>query len=130
VDRGRALSGQDLVSAALARTRLDTSVRRFFGRYDVFASPTAQLLPFEASLRYPTSINGVEFETYLDWMRSACLISATGLPAISVPAGFSDGGLPVGLQLAMDHGQDFELLQVAYGFEQATGHAKRAPALG
>jgi amidase len=130
VDRGRALSGQDLVSAALARTRLDTSVRRFFGRYDVFASPTAQLLPFEASLRYPTSINGVEFETYLDWMRSACLISATGLPAISVPAGFSDGGLPVGLQLAMNHGQDFELLQVAYGFEQATGHAKRAPAPG
>ena len=129
VDMGRALSGQDLVSAALARTRLDTSVRRFFDRFDVFASPTAQVLPFEASQRYPTSINDVEFETYLDWMRSACLISATGLSALSVPAGFSDAGLPVGLQLAMNHGRDFDLLQVAYGFEQATRHAQREPAL-
>ena len=105
-------------------------MRRFFDRFDVFASPAAQVLPFEASQRYPTSINGIEFETYLDWMRSACLISATGLPALSVPAGFSDAGLPVGLQLAMKHGSDFELLQVAYGFEQATRHAQREPALG
>lgn len=129
VEKGRALSGQDLVSAALARTRLDTSVRRFFGRFDVFASPTAQLLPFEASQRYPASIEGVGFETYLDWMRSACLVSATGLPALSVPAGFSDDGLPVGLQLAMNHGKDFDLLQVAYSFEQATHHAQREPTL-
>lgn len=129
VERGRALTGQDLVSAALARTRLDSDVRRFFDRYDIFASPTAQLLPFDAAKRYPTSINDTQFETYLDWMRSACLISATGIPAISVPAGFSDGGLPVGLQLSMKHGRDFELLQVAYAFEQATGHARREPVL-
>lgn len=130
VVKGWELTGQDLVDAALARTRLDTSVREFFGKYDVFASPATQVLPFDAAERYPTSVNGVEFETYLDWMRSACLISATGLPAVSVPAGFSDGGLPVGLQLSMASGKDVELLQVAYAFEQATGWAKRAPELG
>ncbi|BBE21899.1 amidase [Arthrobacter sp. MN05-02] len=129
VEQGLQLTAQDMVDAALARTRLDTSVRRYFGKYDVFASPTAQVLPFDASERYPTSVNGVEFETYLDWMRSACLISATGLPAVSVPAGFSEDGLPVGLQLAMPHGSDVELLQVTYAFEQATGWAKRTPAL-
>ncbi|MFJ6001736.1 amidase [Arthrobacter sp. NPDC092385] len=129
VEQGLRLTAQDMIDAALARTRLDTSVRRYFGKYDVFASPTAQVLPFDASERYPTSVNGVEFETYLDWMRSATLVSATGLPAVSVPAGFSDDGLPVGLQLAMPHGSDVELLQVAYAFEQATGWAKRAPEL-
>ncbi|RJT78010.1 amidase [Arthrobacter cheniae] len=129
VEQGVQLTAQDMVDAALARTRLDAGMRRFFGRYDVFASPTAQVLPFDATERYPTSVNGVEFETYLDWMRSACLISATGLPAVSVPAGFSDDGLPVGLQLAMPHGKDVELLQVAYAFEQATGWAKRSPEL-
>ncbi|MDN4612354.1 amidase [Arthrobacter burdickii] len=129
VEQGLQLTAQDMVDAALARTRLDASVRRYFGKYDVFASPTAQVLPFDASQRYPTSVNGVEFETYLDWMRSATLISATGLPAMSVPAGFSDDGLPVGLQLVMPHGKDIELLQVAYAFEQATGWAKRAPEL-
>ncbi|MHA7181583.1 amidase [Arthrobacter sp. MDB2-24] len=129
VEQGLQLTVQDMVDAAVARTRLDTGVRRYFGKYDVFASPTAQVLPFDASQRYPTSVNGVEFETYLDWMRSATLISATGLPAVSVPAGFSDDGLPVGLQLVMPHGKDIELLQVAYAFEQATGWAKRAPEL-
>lgn len=127
IEQGDALTGQDLAGAALARTRLAAKMRDFFGRYDVFASPTAQVLPFDASLRYPTSVEGVECETYLDWMRSASLISATGLPAVSVPAGFSAGGLPVGLQLASAHGTDVELLQVAYGFEQTTGYARRAP---
>ncbi|MCU1631522.1 MAG: amidase [Micrococcaceae bacterium] len=129
VEKGVQLTAQDMVDAALARTRLEAGMRRYFGTYDVFVSPTAQVLPFDARERYPTSVNGVEFETYLDWMRSACLISATGLPAVSVPAGFSDDGLPVGLQLAMPHGKDVELLQVAYAFEQATGWAKRAPEL-
>ena len=129
VEQGLRLTAQDMIDAALARTRLDTSVRRYFGKYDVFASPTTQVLPFDVAERYPTSVNGVEFETYLDWMRSATLISATGLPAVSVPAGFSDDGLPVGLQLAMPHGSDVELLQVAYAFEQATGWAKRMPEL-
>ncbi|WP_105031109.1 amidase [Arthrobacter ruber] len=129
VEQGQQLAAQDMVDAALARTRLDASVRRYFGNYDVFASPTAQVLPFDATERYPTSVNGVEFDTYVDWMRSATLISATGLPAVSVPAGFSEGGLPVGLQLAMPHGSDVELLQVAYAFEQATGWAKQAPDL-
>ncbi|KNC19745.1 amidase [Arthrobacter sp. RIT-PI-e] len=128
VEQGRSLTAQDLVDTALARTRLDTSVRRYFGTYDVFASPATQVLPFDAAERYPTSVNGVEFGTYLDWMRSACLISATGLPAVSVPAGFSAGGLPVGLQLAMPPGSDVELLQVTYAFEQATGWARRTPA--
>lgn len=129
VEQGKALMGRNLVDGALARTRLASKVDAFFGRFDVFASPTAQVLPFDASLRYPTSVEGVEFDTYLDWMRSACLISATGIPAVSVPAGFSSQGLPVGLQLSMAHGKDVDLLQVAYGFEQATGHAKQAPTL-
>ncbi|WP_019483365.1 amidase [Arthrobacter sp. TB 23] len=129
VEQGMALTGRNLVDAALARTRLANRVSDFFKRYDVFASPTAQVLPFDASLRYPTSVEGVEFETYLDWMRSACLISATGIPAVSVPAGFSSGGLPVGLQLSMAHGMDVDLLQVAHGFEQATGYANQRPIL-
>lgn len=129
VQKGRNLSGQDWINTALARTRLQTAINDFFGRFDVFASPAAQLLPFDASWRYPTSIEGVDFGTYLDWMRSACVISAAGVPSLSVPAGFSSSGLPVGLQLAMPHGKDFELLQVAHAFEQATGFAHQAPAL-
>lgn len=129
VQKGWALTSEDWVETTLARTRLEMQVQDFFGQYDVFASPTTQVLPFDASMRYPTSIDGTELDNYLDWMRSVCLISATGLPALSVPAGFSDSGLPVGVQLTMNHGADFELLQVGYAFEQATDFALQEPAL-
>ncbi|MDH6235700.1 amidase [Cryobacterium sp. CG_9.6] len=129
VEQGLALTGAAVVSASLARTRLAEKTGTFFSRYDVFASPATQLLPFNAALRYPTEIDGTTFETYLEWMRSACVISATGLPALCLPAGFSESGLPVGMQLVMNYGQDFELLQVGYGLEQASRHAWRAPEL-
>ncbi|MFK4298745.1 amidase [Arthrobacter sp. GAS37] len=129
IERGRGLTSRDLVETALARTRLHDCVQEYFGRYDAFISPCSQVLPFEAAARYPTEIEGVPLDTYLDWMRSVSLVSAAGIPAISVPAGFSDDGLPVGIQIAMNHGKDFELLQLGHGFEQATGFAQKLPQL-
>ncbi|HET7414514.1 MAG TPA: amidase family protein, partial [Arthrobacter sp.] len=74
VEQGWKLAGQDCIETALARTRLEHQVQNFFERYDVFASPCAQVLPFDAAQRYPNSINGVELDDYLAWMSSASLI--------------------------------------------------------
>jgi len=62
-------------------------------------------------------------------MRSAWYVTFMQCPAISVPAGFSRGGLPVGLQIVGKPRGDWSLLQLAHAFEQATGHGKRRPAL-
>jgi amidase len=129
VAKGFALTAQDIIATNAARTRLERSVQEFFGRYDLFASPCAQVLPFDASLRYPQDVAGVRSETYLDWMRSACLLSATGLPVLSVPAGFSSSGLPIGLQLASNHYTDMQLLRWGRAFQQQTGYAAVAPNL-
>lgn len=127
VNKGFALTARDLIETTAARTRLERSVQEFFGRFDLFASPCAQVLPFDATLRYPDDVAGVASETYLDWMRSACLLSATGLPVLSVPAGFSSAGLPIGLQLASNHYTDMQLLRYGRAFEQQTGYAAVAP---
>ena len=129
VEVGASLTAADLASAALARTRLERKMATFHKRFDVFASPVAQLLPFDATQRFPVSINDVQFDNYLGWLRSVCVMSAADVPAISVPAGFSKAGLPIGLQLTMPHGKDFELLQVAFAFEQSTHFARVKPAL-
>jgi len=127
VEKGLALDAAALISAQAARTRLERAVQGFFGRYDAFLSPAAQVLPFDASWRWPETIAGTPAETYLDWMRSACVLSATGLPVLAMPGGFTDSGLPVGWQLAANHYRDAELLNWAAAYEQATGFAKRAP---
>ena len=74
-------------------------MRAFFETLDVLALPVSQVPPFSADEEYPAAINGEPQETYLDWMRSAYLITVTGCPAISVPAGFTPEGWPVGIQL-------------------------------
>ena len=95
----------------------------------MLACPVSQVAPFDVTLDWVHEINGQEMTTYLDWMASAYLISVTGLPAISVPAGFTADGRPVGLQLVGRRRGDWDLLALAHAFEAATGYAARVPDL-
>jgi amidase len=124
---------QTAVDVARALTRQGQAYgdsARFFERYEYFILPVTQVMPFDVNIAYPTSINGTQMETYIDWMRSCWYVTFLSNPAISVPAGFSSGGLPVGLQIVGRHRADWSVLQLAHAFEQATGHGKRRPGLG
>ena len=127
VERGRRLTGEDVSRAEVLRTRLHLRVVEFFERYDVLLAPTTQVLPFDVDTEYPTVVAGEAQESYLGWMRSCSMISATGLPALSVPGGFSDDGLPVGLQVVGPPRGDRTVLEVGHAFEQATQHGQRRP---
>ena len=119
IEQGLALSGLDVGRAELQRTVLYHRVRRFFERYEFLVLPVTQVMPFDVELEYPREINGVTMTTYIDWMKSCYFISATGCPAISVPAGFSADGLPIGLQILGRHRDDFGVLQLASAFAEA-----------
>lgn len=130
VERGRALTGEDVSRAEERRTRLHLRVVEFFDRYDVLLAPTTQVVPFDADVEYPTVVEGEHQDSYLGWMRSCSSITATGLPALSVPAGFTDDGLPVGLQVVGPPRGDRRALEVGHAFEQATQHGRRRPPTG
>jgi amidase len=129
IERGRELTVADLSRATILWAALAERVSAFFAEFDVLACPVSQVPPFDVDLDWVHQIDGVPQESYLDWMRSAYLISVTGLPAISVPAGFTPDGLPVGLQLVGRRRADWHLLGVAATFEAATGYAHTAPSL-
>jgi amidase len=116
---GESLTGADVARAYAQRTALAERMRLFFGSYDVLVLPTSQVPPFPADEEYPAAINGHPMATYLDWMRSAYVITVTGCPAISVPAGTTADGLPVGVQIVAPFGADRRLLEVAAAFEAA-----------
>ena len=114
---GEGLGGADVARAYQQLTALGETARVFFEAYDVLLLPTSQVPPFPADQEYPADINGRPMATYLDWMRSAYLVTVTGCPAISVPAGRTSDGLPVGVQLVATHGSDRRLLEVAAAVE-------------
>ncbi len=127
IEEGEKLTGPQIGQAERKRTELYQRVRQFMERYEFLILPVSQVPPFDVKQRYVTEINGTKLDTYLDWMRSCYYITVTGLPAISVPCGFTPEGLPVGVQIVGRHHDDFGVLQLAYAFEQVTGFGRQRP---
>jgi amidase len=127
IEEGVKLSGPQVGQAERRRTELYHRVRQFMETYEFLILPVSQVPPFDVKQRYVAEINSVKMDTYIDWMKSCYFISVTGLPAISVPCGFTSDGLPVGIQIVGRHQDDFGVLQLAYAFERATEFWKRRP---
>jgi amidase len=129
IEQASRLSARDVGEAETKRTALYHRVRRFLERHEFLVLPATQVPPFDVTQPYVTEIDGVQLPTYIDWMRACSDITVTGLPAISVPGGFTADGLPVGLQIVGRHQDEWSVLQLAHAVEQATGLWRRRPAL-
>ncbi len=129
IEDGARLSGPRIGRAELKRTELFHRVRSFMRSHEFLVSPVSQVPPFPVEQRYVTEICGERMETYIDWMRSCYYVTVAGLPAISVPCGFTPEGLPVGVQISGRHRDDFGVLQLAHALEKATRHGERRPPL-
>lgn len=129
IEQGRELSGADVARAYGLRSALYQRVQAFFSEFDFLLAPVSQVPPFPVDTEYPTEIDGTPMGTYIEWMRTCSRITVSAHPAISVPAGFTAEGLPVGLQIVGRARDDFGVLQLAHAFEQATNHWQRRPAV-
>jgi amidase len=129
IEQGVRLTGPQLGAAERKRTLLFHRMRDFMDNYDFLVAPVVQVLPFDVTVPYVTEINGEQLTTYIDWMKSCYQVSVTGQPALSVPCGFSEQGLPVGVQIVGRYHDDFGVLQLGHAFEQATGYWRQRPAL-
>ena len=129
IEQGLKLSGADVARAEAKRTQLYHRVREFMERYEFLILPVSQVAPFPVDIDWVREINGVKMGSYIDWMATCYAITLTGLPAISVPCGFTNDGLPIGLQIVGRHQRDFDVLQLAFAFEQATLYGAIRPSV-
>jgi amidase len=129
IEYGLRLTPTDIYDAYTARTRLHNRMTEFFEDIDFLASPAVLLPPFPVHWTWPREVAGVKQSDYLGWMRGSWYVSATGFPAISLPCGFTEDGLPVGIQFVARNYDEAGLLRLSAAFEQADPGWKRRPEL-
>ena len=129
-EQGHGLSGPQVYEASLNRTRFYRHLLVLFERYDLLVLPSAQVWPFPAEWTWPREVAGRTMDTYHRWMEVVIYATLAGLPAISVPVGFNDAGLPMGMQLiGRPHG-DLAVIEAAAAYEQTIGELlARRPAI-
>ncbi len=122
LDRGHALTVDDINRAAAVRTRYHLAMEALFRRFDVLVLPSAQVWPFPVEQRWPARIGDREMDTYHRWMEVTLFATFAGLPALSVPVGFDDRGLPMGMQLIGPPRADVEVLCLGHAYEATIAH--------
>ena len=120
IEQGLRLTPSEIGRAERLRTELWHRVRAFQERYDLILTPTAAVPPYPLELRSgPTDINGKKMRNYIEWVLLTYAFTVVGVPAISVPCGFTRSGLPVGLQIAGRWRDEAGVLRAAAAFEAA-----------
>jgi amidase len=129
IEQGLGLTAQAVYEASVIRSRWHAHAARLFDRFDAVVLPSAQVWPFPAEWRWPQEINGRKMDTYHRWMEVVVPASLIGLPALSVPVGFSDTGLPMGMQIIGRSGDDAGVLAIGQAWHRATQWPQRRPPL-
>lgn len=127
IEMGMELTAERIAWANLRREGYYREMLKLFETHELLVSPTAMVPPFPVEERYLAAFEGVRFDSYIDWLALQAAITLTGCPAISMPAGFTEGGLPVGIQLTGRPRGEAELLGFARHFEAEMGHISRKP---
>lgn len=117
IEQASRFTAQDVIDAEAIRARLFRDTQALLERYDFLVAPVSQALPFPVEQPYVKQIGDQAMETYIDWMNSCSLITLSGHPALSLPCGFSEEGLPVGLQIVGRYRDEHRLLAFAQCLE-------------
>ena len=127
---GHQVSNQQIISAEKIRKSITLQMQSFFQRCDFLICPTTSVAPFDVEKPFVTEIDGQPCQTYIDWFAITFALSMTGCPVVSLPCGFTNEGLPVGLQIVGQPRQEAELLAFAEILEQEFGVASAVPREG
>ncbi|MGB7318045.1 MAG: amidase [Planktotalea sp.] len=129
IETGRALSAMDVHRLSVIRSQWFAKLNGLFAQYDALLLPSAQVWPFPVEWKSPRDIAGRAMDTYHRWMEVVIPASLVGVPCLNIPAGFSETGLPMGMQVMGPRHSDGKLLRIGQRWHEANDFAAHKPDL-
>ena len=129
IEKGLDLTSEQIFDAEINRGKIVFNTSKIFEQYDLLVCPTVLTPPFDVNLRYLEEIDGIKFDTYIGWLILTFALTLTGCPVISIPCGFTESGLPVGLQVMAPWSQENFLLSTSAYFESILELRNKVPIL-
>lgn len=124
VEESRSMSRRDFQQAMADRAAYGAGMKAFMSSFDFLVTPMIAVPPFDTPHVTPFDPAG---KLWMEWTPFTFPFNLTQQPAASLPCGFTDSGLPVGLQIVGRHGDDARVLQASFALEQILGHAASHP---
>ncbi len=127
VEQGLALTADEIMAAMVTRSQIYQRAQRFFAQTDLILTPATVVPPYPVEQRFVERIGDYKFSNYIEWCSIAYAFTIIGAPALSIPCGFTQSGLPVGLQIVAAPRQEARLLSAALAFEELAGICTKLP---
>ena len=128
-NKGKDIQSDNLKLAFEQKKRCTEQVNEIFDKFDFLALPSAQLFPFDKSIQFPSKINETSLDTYHRWLEVFVISSLLDLPTITIPVGFNENGLPMGMQIIGKNKDDLKLFAFAKIFEEIYNNSNYKPKL-
>src|SRR5690606_5788411 len=118
LENSHAITALDHIKALKRKNQLTAQFEQLFEKVDVLATPTTPITPQKIGEEM-VEINGIQDSVFNTMIRLPAVFNITGHPALSIPCGLADNGLPVGLQLAAARNNERVLIRAGFAYEQA-----------
>ena len=128
-NHGKNIKNEDLDSAYKQKKRCEEQIENIFKNFDFLALPSAQLFPFDKNQQFPEKINSFQLDTYHRWLEIFILSSLLELPTFTIPVGFDELGMPMGMQIIGKRKSDLQLFAFAKKYEEIFNFSKFKPLL-
>ena len=126
-NKGKEIKFEDIKLALEQKKYLINQINLIFKNFDFLALPSAQIFPFDKNLQFPKNINNIELDTYHRWLEVFILSSLLELPTITIPAGFNEEGMPMGMQIIGKNKDDLKLFSFTKMYEEVFNFSKNKP---
>ncbi len=126
-NKGKEIKAEGLQIALNQKQECLNQINLIFENFDFLVLPSAQIFPFDKNIQFPKNVSDKELDTYHRWLEVFVLSSLLELPTMTIPVGFNQNGMPIGMQIIGKNKDDLKLFSFVSKYEDIFNFSKIKP---